>query len=126
MGEIERLAIPSEIALLITRKSPPAIGALAELLAREAMMIDGIELRLQESKSPWYFQVRHRLFPHVVAYVNPLRSAIHIDYRLPQDHDTPLRVDRRSHVYGIAKYVQRSEDLPDALSLLRDAISREH
>jgi hypothetical protein len=99
---------------------------LAERFGIEAINIEGVELRAQQSKvDPYYFQVRHIDFGQVVAYVHPRQAELHIEYRLTSDHETYGAAQRRDNSYGVVMKVRQSADLPIAIRLLRDALARE-
>jgi hypothetical protein len=114
-----------EIDWLIETRAGPAIAPLARDFAREALRMDGVVLRPQGGKGePSYFQVRHPRFRQVVAYVNPRPTEVHIDYRLPSDHETYGVAVAADYFYGISFKMREAEDLDIALRLLRDALAR--
>jgi hypothetical protein len=111
---------------LIEARASGWIRPLAGKFAVEASAIEGVELRVQQSKGdPWYFQVRHSRFPHVVAYVHPRQTELHIDYRLASDHDLYGLGQQQSGAYGIGLKVRQSADLGVAIRLLSDALMQD-
>lgn len=120
------LALPPAVIALIDMRASAWVKPLAERFASNALALDGVELRAQQSKSdPWYFQVRHPRFGQVVAYVHPRQTELHIEYRLPSAHETYAVAQRRDSSYGIVMKVRQSADLPVAIHLLRDALGRQ-
>jgi hypothetical protein len=118
--------LPGPVAGLIENRASSWIRPLAERFAVEAISFEGVELRAQQSKGdPSYFQVRHPGFGQVVAYVHPRQAELHIEYRLPADHERYSAAQRRDNVYGIVMKVRQSADLPIAVRLLRDALAKE-
>ena len=118
--------VPAEILALISLRSSDGTAILARKLAEEAAAMPGVQLRPQQSKNgrPWYFQVRHPNFSQVVSYVHPRPAELHIEYRLPPSHNTYGIAVARDNFYEIVLKVTAEADLPTALQLLRDAISR--
>lgn len=123
---IDASGLPAEILRVIDMRASPTTAPLALRFAEDALALDGVMLRPQQSKGdPWYFQVRHRRFSQVVAYVDPKPSELYIQYRLPSSHDTYGVAQARDNFYGIVLKVWDWEGLPVALQLLRDALARE-
>lgn len=119
------LGPPPNVVRLIEMRASPSSAPNALRFAEEALALDGVQLRVQQSKGdPWYFQVRHRRFSQVVAYVHPRPSELHIQYRLPSTHETYGAGQARDNFYGIVLNVRELADLPVALQLLRDALAR--
>lgn len=118
--------LPHPVVSLIENRASTWIRPLAERFGIEAINIEGVELRAQQSKvDRYYFQVRHTDFGQVVAYVHPRHAELHIEYRLASDHETYGTAQRRDNSYGIVMKVRQSADLPIAIRLLRDALARE-
>ena len=116
--------IPTDVLRVIGLNAPVA-PELALRFAAGALELDGTFLRSQLGKGdPWYFYVRHPAFPHVVAYVNVRATAIRIEYRLPQSHETYGLATSRSGDYPIVAKVSIEEHLEAALQLLGDALAR--
>lgn len=121
--------LPPEVSAVISKRGSGSTRPLAELLAQQALTVDGVQLSGQQSKGePRYFQIRHRDHPYVVAYVNVRGSDLAVDYRLPRDYALTGREERRNNThaitYGIRLKVRDSADLEDAMRLLQEAIHR--
>jgi hypothetical protein len=117
--------LPIGVRALIAHRASAWTRPLAEEVARRALALDGVELRVQESKGdPWYFQVRHRRLPYVVAYVHPRPSSVNIEYRLSPDDDAEGLGERRQGPYAVAFKVRHSSDVPSGLALLKRTLSR--
>lgn len=116
--------LPGPITDVINLRASAWIRPLAQRFALEASELARVELRIQQSKGdPWYFQVRHARLPHVIAYVNPRPTELHIEYRLRSEHDTYGVAQRSDGAYGIVMKVRQSADLSVAIRLLREALA---
>jgi hypothetical protein len=122
---VDALGPPAGVVRLIVMRASTSTAPCALRFAEEALALDGVQLRVQQSKGdPWYFQVRHRRFSQVVAYVHPRPSELYIQYRLSSSNETYGVAQARDNFYGIVLKVLELEDLPVALLLLRDALAR--
>jgi hypothetical protein len=117
-------ALPGPIRSVIERRASAWTRPLAEAFAGEALRLEGVELRGQQSQGePWYFQVRRRESPSVIAYVHPRHEEVHVEYRLPMSSPTHGVAVPATEPYGLVAKVRQWSDLPDALSVLRDALA---
>jgi hypothetical protein len=122
---VDPLGPPADVVRIIVMRASSSTAPSALRFAEEALALDGVQLRAQQSKGdPSYFQVRHRRFSQVVAYVSPRPSELYIQYRLPSTHETYGAGQARDNFYGIVLNVRELADLPVALQLLRDALAR--
>jgi hypothetical protein len=117
--------LPERVQWLIAMRATTEGARIATDFARQALAIDGVQLRLQGGKGePGYFQVRHRDFTQVVAYAHVNGYGLAIDYRLPADADTYGVAQVQDLTYGIGLFVRTEDDVRIAIRLLLDAISR--
>ena len=118
-------AVPEDVRRLIAKRSSPKTQLLARRFALDALRREGVELRAQVSvNSPSYFQVRHRRFNQVVAYVHPRPDELRIEYRLPSTSETYGVAQARDSLYGIVLKVTSPTELEVGARLLDDALSR--
>lgn len=116
---------PGDVLRLIDNRAAGSAELALEFAGR-AMDLDGVVLRPQQSKGdPWYFQVRHPKVSQVVAYCHPRPGEIRLELRLPSEHETHgLGVRREGNFYGIVATARNRHEIENALTLLREAISR--
>jgi hypothetical protein len=94
--------------------------------AGAALREDGVTLKGQNSKgTPWYYQIRHRRFPQVVAYVNVHPGFVVVDYRLSISNATCDEAEARNGLYGVRLAVREDATFDCGIRLLRDALKQD-
>jgi hypothetical protein len=117
--------IPKQVMELIDTLTSPRSRDLTLQFAEAALREPGVYFGAQNSKGdPWYFQVRHPNVSQIVAYANPRKQDLLVDYRLPGSHKKYDWATGRKHTYGISLRIRDERQIPVAIQLLRDALVR--